>query len=77
MKAKKMIKYLNGKSSTEPRTLDIRDIARVIMEISKMNERNLLHIQYENILKEVQKSMSLFDSKFDQRTRYGLPSCWE
>lgn len=37
MKAKKAIRYLNGKSSIELRALDIRDKEEVIMEISKIN----------------------------------------
>ena len=47
------------------------------MEINKMNEKKLLHIQIENKLKEVQNLVSLFDSKFDQRTRADLPICWD
>lgn len=51
MEAKNMIKYLNGKYSTELRALDITDKDGAIMEINKMNEKNALHIQDENRLK--------------------------
>jgi len=44
VEAKNMIKYLNEKYSTEIRALDITHRAGVIMEIGKMNEKNLLRI---------------------------------
>lgn len=75
--AKKMIGFLNSKSTQELKEDGIEDITKCVMEINKTTMKNFYRKMVEKKLKEVKESIMRFNVAFDQRTRAGLPSCWD
>jgi len=75
--ANKIIDYLNAKSSQELITLDISDRIAIVLEISKMVQKNMYKRQREIKLDEVKESIASFNSNFDKRTRLGLATYWD
>lgn len=48
-----------------------------IADIRKVIKKNLLHIQASNQQKEVEREISIFNNKFDERIGDGFPNCWD
>lgn len=73
----KFIKLINEKSLDELRAIDIIDRTSVIMEISKVIQNKEARDRIEECVSEPAKFVVAYNSNFDQRTRAGLPSCWD
>jgi len=75
--AKRMIDFINSKSTVELKEHDMPDITSCAIDFNKMIVRNIYRIIAEKKIKEIKEVVSKFNILFDKRVRAGLPSCWD
>lgn len=75
--AKRMIDFINSKSTTELKEHDMPDIITCAIDFNKMIVRNIQRITAEEKIKEIKEAISIFNILFDKRVRARLPSCWD
>lgn len=71
------MRYLNEKSGSELRAIDIVNRERKVFEISKMIQRKMIRAKDEEYLGDLLEPIVALSSNFDQRIRAGLPRCWD
>jgi len=75
--SKRMIDFVNSKSTTELKKHDMPDRITYAIDFNKMIFRNIYRIIAKKKIKEIKEEISKFNILFEKRVRVGLPSCWD
>lgn len=75
--AKRMIDFINSKSTSELKEHDVPDKTLCAIHLNKMIVRNIYRNTAEKKINEMKEAVSKFNILFDKRVRVGLPSCWD
>ena len=75
--AKRYIKYINELPYEELSVRGVLDQFRIIMEVSKMIQKEDVCIKSLGYLSIVTKGVEMFDREWRTLVEAGLPPCWD
>jgi len=74
---KRMIDFINSKSTTELKEHDMPDRTSCVIYFKKMIVKNIYRNTNEKKINEMKEAVSKFNNMFDKRVRDGLLYCWD
>ena len=75
--AKRMIDFINSKSTAELKEHDMPDRTSCVIDFNKMIVRNIYMNTAEKKINEMKEVVSKFNILFNKKVRARLPSCWD